>query len=938
LEKATGTAIVSTKGLKGRRLANEALGVSQADEIAAIYDTAPIGLCVLDTEGRYVRVNRKLAEINGVPVAEHIGKRVSDIIPNVATKTAPIAERIAAGVPHYGVEIRAETPARPGVVRTFRQSWAPLRNAAGELVGISVAVEEVSPERDAAAELLQSARATQAAEAQSSRLSALLATIGEASPDMIYAKDRDGRLLYANPAVSRVIGAPPDELIGQSEREWGRGTAEAEAIARTDQRIMALGLTEIAEEPFTSPDGERRIFRSTKAPIRAADGQVIGLAGVSTDITAIRTAERAAAQAAAEFRALAENVSQLVWMADPDGRVSWYNRRWYDFTGVDPGLPEDHAMELVHPDDIDRVRARWADRFGRGVSWEDTFRLRGQDGRFRWFLSRAEPIRDDGGRITRWFGTNKDVTEQIETAEALGQSEARFRTMAEALPGMLFVASPTEGNLDVNHGYCSFTGRARESLLGHKWVDVLHPDDQSRGREIWEGAVRAQTVYLAEYRFRRHDGAWRWHIVRGLPVRDPDGRVVSWVGACIDIHERKVAEEELRARVEEAVAKREEALFQLHEAQKLETIGQLTGGIAHDFNNLLTPIVGSLDLLRRRIEDERSVRLVDGALASAERARTLIQRLLAFARRQTLQPRAVDPTQLVDGMQELIERSLGPRILFKAEIEPDLPPALIDPNQLELALLNLSVNARDAMPRGGELVWRIGRETLETECSDLQPGQYVRFSISDTGDGMSPETVARAIEPFFSTKAAGKGTGLGLSMVHGLAAQSGGAFRLQSELGKGTTATLWLPVATAAVAAPIRAAEVRSASRRAKVLLVDDEEQVRFTTSESLAELGYDVVSCASAEEALALVEQGTVPDLLVTDHLMPGMTGAQLALELRRKLPRLPVLMITGYAQLRPEEAGDFDVLVKPYRHAELALRIAELLSEEPVLQRALS
>jgi PAS domain S-box-containing protein len=584
------------------------------------------------------------------------------------------------------------------------------------------------------------------------------------------------------------------------------------------------------------------------------------------------------------------------------------------------------------------VVAHWQDHLARGDAWEDTFPLRRADGQYRWFLSRAEPIRDESGAIVRWFGTNTDITEQIETADALARSEAQFRTMAEALPGLLFVAGPTGDNQFVSEGFRVFTGRRTEELLGDSWLDVLHPDDAQRAREIWKGALRAQTIYMAEYRFRRSDGAYRWHIVRGLPVRDDQGQVTSWVGVCIDIHDRRAAEEDLRRRVEQAVAERETALFQLHEAQKLETVGQLTGGVAHDFNNLLTPIVGSLDLLRRRLEDDRSLRLIDGALASAERARTLIQRLLAFARRQTLQPRPVDPTALVQGMRELIERSLGPRIEFATDIAPGVPPAMVDLNQLELALLNLSVNARDAMPNGGRLSWRVCEEMAGESRADLAPGRYVRIEVSDTGMGMDADTLARAVEPFFSTKAAGKGTGLGLSMVHGLAGQSGGAFKLESQPGKGTTATLWLPVAAEDVVAPPRDTDARAASRRARVLLVDDEEQVRFTTSESLTELGYDVVPAGSAQEALDAVTGGLAPDLLVTDHLMPGMTGAQLAIELRARLPGLPVLMITGYAQLRPEEVGDFDVLVKPYRHAELALRIAELLAEEPVLQRALS
>ncbi|MFD1610887.1 PAS domain-containing protein [Sphingomonas tabacisoli] len=901
-------------------------------------------------------------------------------------------------------------------------------------------------------------------DAEAGRLSALLQAIGDAAPNLIYAKDLERRMIYVNPATVQAIGRPVEQIIGHCESEWSSDGDEAREIAAMDARVMASGGQEIVDEVFTSATGQQRVFRTAKTAMRDASGAVIGLVGVSTDVTSLRRSEEAlraneermlfgldaarmaawefdlrdgssrrsqnamalfglppegtsdlyglvhpddvdrlkAAQAqavaggapydvefrlkhpdgrmlwvavrgqlqrdetgrpinlagvlmditarkhaelaaersAAEFEALAENVSQLAWMAEPDGTVTWFNRRWYDYTGLPSGLDRDaRVAAAVHPEDRERVIAHWSTSFGTGVRWEDTFRLKRADGEYRWFLSRAEPIHDARGKIVRWFGTNTDVTEQIETAEALARSEAQFRAISEAIPGMLFVSSPTAGNLHVNETFCSFTGRAREELLGDKWVDALHPDDQARAREIWAGALKAETIYMAEYRFRRADGTFRWHLVRALPMRDEAGRVTQWVGACIDIHERHMAEQELQRRVDEAIVERERALFQLHEAQKLETIGQLTGGVAHDFNNLLTPIVGSLDLLRRRLEDERSVRLIDGALASAERARTLIQRLLAFARRQTLQPRAVDPAHLVQGMRELIQRSLGPRIDFVAEVESDLPAALVDPNQLELALLNLSVNARDAMPHGGRLGWHVTQEQVAAdEHPDLAPGNYIRIAVSDTGIGMDADTLARAVEPFFSTKAAGQGTGLGLSMVHGLAGQSGGAFRLESAPGQGTRATLWLPIALEKTTGTVVEPEARTAPRRARLLLVDDDEEVRFTTAESLIELGYDVVSAASAQEALETIGAGMKPDLLVTDHLMPDMTGAQLAMELRQRLPRLPVLMVTGYAQLGPEELGDFDVLPKPYRHAELALRVAELLAEEPVLQRSLS
>jgi PAS domain S-box-containing protein len=897
---------------------------------------------------------------------------------------------------------------------------------------------------------------------EAERLSALVKAIGDSAPNLIYAKDRRRRMLYINPATVEAIGVPQTRIIGHTESEWAKDPEEARAIAEADEHLMASGGQIVLDEVFTSAAGVQRIYRTSKTALRDASGAVVGLVGVSTDVTSIRRSEQAvreserrlhfgleaarmvawdydfatgisrrsensvelfglasegvgdfyalvhpddqnrlkamqaaavsgearydiefrlnhpdgrtlwvavrgelkrdasgrrvgmagvlmditarreaelaAERMAAELKALADNVNQLVWMAEPDGRVVWFNRRWFEYTGHSPRTTTGEGLaEAVHPDQLDRVIEHWQHCFGSGEPWEDTFLLRSSDGRYRWFLSRAEPIRDADGAIVRWFGTNTDITEQVETAEALARSEAQFRTMAEALPGLLFVTDPEGSYYHVSDGFSVFAGCAAEDLLGNRWLDVVHPDDRPRALEIWNGALRAQTVYMAEYRFRRGDGAHRWHLVRALPVRDDRGEVRSWVGVCIDIHDRRAAEEELRRRVEQAVAERETALFQLHEAQKLETIGQLTGGVAHDFNNLLTPIVGSLDLLRRRLEDDRSVRLIDGALASAERARALIQRLLAFARRQTLQPRAVDPGALVQGMRELIERSLGPRIDFVTEVAPGLPPALADPNQLELALLNLSVNARDAMPMGGRLEWRLREDAIDEGRTDLAPGQYVRIEIRDTGVGMDADTLARAVEPFFSTKPAGKGTGLGLSMVHGLAGQSGGGFRLDSVPGGGTTATLWLPVAAEQIAAAPREADARAASRRARVLLVDDEDQVRFTTSESLMDLGYDVVLASSAQEALEAVAAGLEPDLLVTDHLMPGMSGAQLALEMRGRIPGLPVLMITGYAQLRPEEAGDLAVLAKPYRHAELALRIAELLAEEPVLQNAL-
>nr|WP_281393260.1 ATP-binding protein [Sphingomonas xinjiangensis] len=356
-------------------------------------------------------------------------------------------------------------------------------------------------------------------------------------------------------------------------------------------------------------------------------------------------------------------------------------------------------------------------------------------------------------------------------------------------------------------------------------------------------------------------------------------------------------------------------------------MGQLTGGVAHDFNNLLTPILGSLDLLQRKgLGGEREQRLIEGALQSADRARTLVQRLLAFARRQPLQAAAVDVGKLVGGMADLLASTTGPQVRVVVEVADDLPPARADPNQLEMALLNLGVNARDAMPQGGTLRITATRDSVRSNRGALKRGHYVRLSVADTGVGMDEPTVARAIEPFFSTKGIGKGTGLGLSMAHGLAAQLGGALTISSREGVGTNIELWLPISTLVPSHDKTvSARVFTDHARGLALLVDDEEVVRASTADMLEEFGYEVQEADSGEAAMALVAQGFRPDLLVTDHLMPGMTGVELASALRAQFPELPVLVVSGFAEFEGV-APALPRLTKPFRSAELEECLAAL------------
>src|SRR6202790_5570496 len=441
----------------------------------------------------------------------------------------------------------------------------------------------------------------------------------------------------------------------------------------------------------------------------------------------------------------------------------------------------------------------------------------------------------------------------------------------------------------------------------------------------------------------------------GPAVRGPDGSLKSLVGVCSDITARKVAEIEreallaqlaaertalaeltatLEQRVEQRtadlmkeVAAREKAQEQLRQAQKMETIGQLTGGVAHDFNNLLMAVMGNLDLLRKRLpNDPRLHRLIDGALQGAERGASLTHRLLAFARQQDLRAVPVDLRVLIQGMSDLLQRSLGPRVALRLELPEGLPPARVDANQLELAVLNLAINARDAMPDGGSIEIKVCEHQASGDPA-LKSGRYLKLSVIDTGKGMTPDILKRAMEPFFSSKPLGKGTGLGLSMVHGLAVQLGGALQLTSAVAKGTNATLVLPIATSAPEAQSPVLKSHKVNRSAVILFVDDDPLIAMSTTEMLEDLGHQVIGASSGLHALDIIRSEQPIDLMMTDHVMPGMTGIELAAASPRVRHSLPILLATGYAELPDGAQPDLPRLAKPYHQDQLRDRLDQLL-----------
>ncbi len=532
-----------------------------------------------------------------------------------------------------------------------------------------------------------------------------------------------------------------------------------------------------------------------------------------------------------------------------------------------------------------------------------------------------------------------DLIEQKQAEHSLRESEARYRTLnatleqrvADAVAENRLIAELIDNTdafvqvADLNFRWLAINKAAVNEFerifgsrprVGDSMLDMLaaRPEQQGAVRAVWARALEGEE-FTEVQEFGDEGRDQRFYEMKFNSLRDPYGKRIGAYQFVYDVTDRLHEQ----ARLKEA----EEALRQ---SQKLEAMGQLTGGVSHDFNNLLTPIVGALDLLQRKnVGGEREQRLIGGALQSAERARVLVQRLLAFARRQPLQPRAVDIGALVSGMADLVASTSGPQVKVVVDVANDLPAAVADPNQIEMAILNLAVNARDAMTGGGMLrISAEGEAVSAGHRSQLRPGRYLRLSVADTGAGMDAATVARAIEPFFSTKGVGRGTGLGLSMVHGLASQLGGALTIQSQPGLGTNVEVWLPATDEAASPPELAEDIEARPAAGTVLLVDDEELVRASTADMLTELGYVVVEAGSAEEAMRLVGSGQHLDVLVTDHLMSGMTGTELAREVCGRRANVRVLIVSGYADV-DGVAPDLSRLVKPFRKVDLAAKLSE-------------
>jgi len=525
----------------------------------------------------------------------------------------------------------------------------------------------------------------------------------------------------------------------------------------------------------------------------------------------------------------------------------------------------------------------------------------------------------------------QDITEQRIAEQALKESEARFRRIADSAPVMIWVTRLDRTRDFVNEAYAEFTGLSREEARALDWRDRIHPDDAERIVAESVAGEASLKAFTLEARYKRHDGEWRWLRSVSQPRFGVDGALSGFIGVATDVTEAKEAELELQRQVAERTAELSLAQDQLRQSQKMEALGQLTGGIAHDFNNLLTVILGGLDLISKQVGDEKLLRYATNALAAAERGAKLTGQLLAFSRVQRLEVKPTYIAPLIEEMRPLLRNVLGPGVTKKFDLDPSLMPVLADPTQVEVAVLNLAINARDAMPEGGTLTISSRRRRI-SEDPELEPGTYVELSIVDTGVGMTPDVLARAFEPFFTTKEVGKGTGLGLSMVYGMARQSGGAVRIESEPGVGTTVRLYFRRAKRDAEVPGSGGktgdELRRSRGAATVLIIDDDEDVRHFIAAGLEEYGHDVIEAADGREGIERFDTAR-PDLVVIDYIMPGLSGAEVAAHILATRPDQPILFVSGYSETDAirKVAPDAIILAKPFRAAALENAVREAL-----------
>jgi len=664
------------------------------------------------------------------------------------------------------------------------------------------------------------------------------------------------------------------------------------------------------------------IWRNRRARSVLTADRAAAVANAKQAVADRHHAEQALRSRELMLRGLTNAMPQMVFEMFPNGAGEFLNRRWHDYTGAPDRFARDPRWERMHPDDASAVAARWREAVSLTAPFTAEFRVRGKDGQYRWFLAQSVPIADaNDGKGPRWVGALTDIDDVRRADAALRESEDRFRRIFEGSPfGITLSEGPERRIVQANPAFCRMLGYQPDQLIGRSLLDLTHPEEAAEQRTFPELDGVGPGWRTREKRYVTKAGGVAWARIR-VSAFDPFGGGGPQLLAVVEdiTHQRDVDEA-------------------LRQAQRMEAVGQLSGGLAHDFNNLLGVIIGNTECLLETMADDRDrAELANEVLESALGGAELTRRLLAFGRRQALAPQQLDLGIQAGRHVMLLSRTLGRGIRVETMFADDLWPVHADPSQLGDALLNLAINARDAMPHGGVLTIETHNDAVlqgdTVHEVGVSPGEYAVLEVSDTGLGMPPEVRARAIEPFFTTKPPGAGSGLGLSMIYGFVRQSGGSLTISSEVGIGTTVSIYLPRAAARDAESVRAASPSSLpTGHETILVVDDSAEMRQVAERHLRFLGYSVLGAENGPAALSLLRAGTAIDLLFTDISMPeGLTGFQLAEAASALRPGLKVLFTSGYAGIHePFGAPDWQerLIHKPYRRPELAKKIRAALS----------